>query len=219
MRRVLRDNGLTIALATVFLLALVGQTAAGYIEEAHWRSLHGMPSEGLLEYLGSGAYLSALFENWESEFLQMWAFVLFTAFLFQRGWPESKDPDKFEEVDRDPRTDAANPDAPWPVRAGGLVAEVYARSLTLALAGLFIASFLLHLINSTRLAGEEAAAHGEPAPGILEHLGSAAFWFESFQNWQSEFLSTAVLIALSIVLRQKGSPESKPVGAPHHRTG
>ena len=84
---------------------------------------------------------------------------------------------------------------------------------------LFIASFALHWLNSTRHAADEALRHGDPAPSLLEHLGSAALWFESFQNWQSEFLSTAVLIVLAIYLREKGSPESKPVSAPHGQTG
>ena len=172
-------------------------------------------------YLQGGAFDSTLFENWESEFLQMWAYVMLTAYLFQRGSPESKDPDEAAPQDRDPKLDRNKADAPWPVRAGGVGAR---RSMRIRWAGrlliLFVASFALHWINSTRARGRRsAAARTKPPPTLMEHLGSAELWFESFQNWQSEFLSTAVLIVLAIYLREKGSPESKPVGAPHAQTG
>jgi hypothetical protein len=160
-----------------------------------------------------------VFENWESEFLQMGSYVCLTAYHFQRGSPESKDPDKKAPQDRDPKLDADKPDAPWPVRAGTLARTVYSHSLGLALFALFIASFVLHLMGSADDAAEEARAAGQPVPTILEHLGSATFWFESFQNWQSEFLSTAILIVLAIFLRERGSPESKAVGAPNSKTG
>jgi hypothetical protein len=160
-----------------------------------------------------------LFENWESEFLQMWAFVMLTAYLIQKGSPESRKPDEVNPQDRDPALDRNKKDAPWPVRVGGAVRAIYSHSLGLALLALFIASFVLHWINSTRHAAEEAQAHGDPSPTLMQHLGDAQFWFESFQNWQSEFLSTAVLIVLAIFLRERHSPESKPVGAPHSETG
>jgi hypothetical protein len=149
----------------------------------------------------------------------MWTYVMLTAYLFQRGSPESKDPDKKALQDRDPAADRNKADAPWPVRAGGLASKVYAHSLGWALLLLFLASFVLHWFNSMRDAAEQALRNGEPAPTLFEHLASAQPWFESFQNWQSEFLSTAVLIVLAVYLREKGSPESKPVGAPHSQTG
>jgi hypothetical protein len=169
--------------------------------------------------LASGEFLSALFENWESEFLQMWAFVMLTAYLYQRGSPESKDPDETAPQDRDPALDANRPDAPWPVRAGGLVRVVYSHSLGLVLLALFLASFVLHLVNSARAAGDEAIAHGQLAPSLGAYALDPEFWFESFQNWQSEFLSTAVLIVLAIYLRERRSPESKPVAEAHSTTG
>ena len=169
-------------------------------------------------YLASGDFLSATMENWESEFLQMGIYVVFTAFLFQRGASESKDPDEAEEVDRDPRAGRHRNDAPWPVRRGGWVLALYEHSLSLALFALFLASFALHAVGSTKAHAEERLARGEPAVGLIGHVGSADFWFESFQNWQSEFLSTAVLVVLSIFLRQRESPESKAVAAPHWQT-
>jgi hypothetical protein len=219
MARWFRDNGLSIALFALFAVSVVGHAWSGWIANNEELIRDHAAPLGLLAYLGSGAFNSTLFENWESEFLQMWAYVMLTAYLFQRGSPESKDPDETAPQDRDPAADRAKADAPWPVRAGGFASKIYAHSLGWALLLLFIASFALHWINSTRDAADEALRNGEPAPALFEHLLSARLWFESFQNWQSEFLSTAVLIVLAIYLREKGSPESKPVGAPHSQTG
>ena len=219
MKSFFRDNGLTLALLGLFLASFAGHAIAGMGAENQERLEHGQALIGLAEFLTGGQFLSTLFENWESEFLQMWAYVMLTAYLFQRGSPESKDPDKPAPQDRDPALEAADPQAPGPVRAGRLARALYAHSLGLAMLGLFVASFILHWVNSTRLAGEEALQHGRPPPGLIEHLSDAGFWFESFQNWQSEFLSTAVLVVLAVVLRERGSPESKPVSAPHAQTG
>ena len=215
----LRDNGLSIALFALFALSLIGHGWAGWLAHNEELLRDGLAPQTLGAFLGGGEFSSTLFENWESEFLQMWAFVMLTAYLFQRGSPESKDPDEPAPQDRDPKSDKNKSDAPWPVRAGGMARTIYAHSLGWALLVLFIASFTLHWFNSTRHAAEEAVREGEPPPTLLEHLASAQLWFESFQNWQSEFLSTAVLIVLAIYLREKGSPESKPVGAPHSQTG
>ena len=219
MNRFLRDNGLTLVLTSLFLLSVIGQAFAGWTSENDERAQHGQAAMAMLVYLASGAFLSSLFENWESEFLQMWSYVMLTAYLFQRGSPESKDPDKPAPQDSDPAKDEAKPDAPWPVRAGGRWHRLYSHSLGLALLLLFLGSFALHWINSARHADEEAQAHGEPASGLMSHLGEAQFWFESFQNWQSEFLATAVLVVLGVYLRERGSPESKPVSAPASKTG
>lgn len=219
MKSWIRDNSLSLALLLLFSVSLVGQVFAGWVQENQALSQHGQTPLSLGGFLISGAFLSALFENWESEFLQMWAYVMLTAYLFQRGSPESKDPDKPAPQDRDPALDAHRPDAPGAVRAGGLTARIYAHSLGLAMLTLFLLSFALHAVNSARKAIDEALQHGEPPPSLTEHLFSASFWFESFQNWQSEFLSTAVLVVLAIWLREKGSPESKPVAALHAQTG
>lgn len=219
VNRFLRNNGLTLALAGLFVFSLIGQALSGLATENTDRLQHGEATTTMLAYLGSGPFLSTLFENWESEFLQMWAFVVLTAWLMQKGSPESKDLDEESPQDRDPALDENRADAPLPVRMGGWVRVVYSHSLGLALLGLFLLSFALHWLNSARHAAEEAEAHGASAGSWLSHLGEAEFWFESFQNWQSEFLSTAVLIVLAIFLRERGSPESKPVAAPHSKTG
>jgi hypothetical protein len=215
----LRDNGLSLTLFALFAVSIVGHGWAGWIANNEELIRDGITPLTLGAYLQGGKFVSTVFENWESEFLQMWAYVMLTAYLFQRGSPESKDPDEAAPQDRDPKLDVNKANAPWPVRAGRMARGLYAHSLGWALLILFVASFALHWINSTRDAADEAIRHGDVPPTLMQHLGSAQLWFESFQNWQSEFLSTFVLIVLAIFLREKGSPESKPVGAPHSKTG
>jgi hypothetical protein len=219
MRRLLRENGLSIVMFSLFLFAVVGQTFTGLHEYNDDEKDHGQPTLKLSEYLASGHFVESIFENWESEFLQMACYVFLTAFLYQKGSPESKDPDKKEPVDREPKSGRQKKDAPWPVRRGGFVLKVYERSLSLTLFLLFLISFALHAAGGARLYSHEQALHGGEAVSTLQYLGTSRFWFESFQNWQSEFLSVGVLVVLSIFLRQKGSPESKPVDSPHSKTG
>ena len=209
--RFLRDNGLTLALMTAFLISLAGMVLTGLADENAELAQHSQPSIGFGAYVVSGSFLTALFENWESEFLQMATYVTFTAYLFQRGSAESNDPDDPDrERDELPKT--------WRDRSP-VLGWCYSHSLGIALALLFVLSFVAHWLASVSAANQEASAHGGPYPSALQYLADARFWFESFQNWQSEFLSTAVLVVLSIFLRFKGSPESKPVAAPHSETG
>lgn len=217
--RLLRDNGLTIVLVLTSLLTIGGMLATGWAVYNEELVQHQATPLTLFSYAKSGHFLSAVFENWESEFLQMSAYVMLTAFLFQRGSSESKDPDEPASQDEDPAQKADDPETPRAVRAGGFIRAIYSYSLGLALFFLFIVSFVLHLKYSADAAALEAAMHGDPETTLFAHLGSVEFWFESFQNWQSEFLSTAVLVVLSIFLRFRGSPESKPVAAPHSETG
>jgi hypothetical protein len=219
MRRFLRDNGLSVALFSLFLISLVGQALTGWRAQAEELRLHGLPEIGFLTYLTSGHFISAVFENWESEFLQMAAYVLLTIFLFQKGASESKKPDEDNPEDESPSAKRNNPQAPWPVHRGGLLLKLYSHSLSIALVTLFLASFWLHLAGSTRRINEEALQHHQPPQTITDTLVDPQFWYESFQNWQSEFLSIAVLLVLGIFLRERGSPESKPVAAPHAMTG
>ncbi|WP_262269815.1 DUF6766 family protein [Microvirga yunnanensis] len=219
MRRFLRDNGLTVTLLALFVLSLIGQALTGWRAHGEELRLHNLPAIGFGSYLASGHFISAVFENWESEFLQMAAYVLLTIFLFQKGASESKKPDEANAEDESPSAHRADPDAPWPVHRGGLVLKLYSHSLSIALVTLFLASFWLHLAGSTRRINEEALQHHQPTQTVLETLGDPQFWYESFQNWQSEFLSIGVLLLLGIYLRERGSPESKPVAAPHAMTG
>lgn len=208
MRRFLKDNGLTIVLLLMFAGSLVGMFVSGHSTYDEELRAHGQAPIDAIAYLSSGEFLSAVFENWESEFLQMSAYVVLTAMLFQRGSAESRDPDDPHRP-RDNADGGGHPIAMW----------LYRYSLGLTLAILFVASFVLHWWGSHSAANVDAAMHGLPPSSLFEHLGSAQLWFESFQNWQSEFLSTALLVVLSIFLRHKGSPESKPVAARNEKTG
>ena len=217
--KVLKDNGLTIVLSVATLSTIIGMMLTGLSVYNEDLAHHGAQPLAMSEYLLTGHFLSALFENWESEFLQMSAYVVLTAFLFQRGSAESRDPDERAPQDENPARAADRRDAPLPVRMGGLARSLYSYSLGLVLFILFILSFLMHLKDSAAAEAAQAVLHGQPEPGMSDHLFSAQFWFESFQNWQSEFLSTALIVVLSIFLRFRGSPESKPVAAPHSETG
>lgn len=218
MAKFFKDNGLTIVLILLFLGSLIGQWLAGVHFENEQLIEHGEEPIGAIAFLSDPQFLSTVFENWESEFLQMSAYVVLTAFLFQKGSAESEDPDA---PSRDGRLShiSRKRDAPALTRKGYAVRWLYAHSLGIALLILFAASFILHWLFSARLAADEAAMHGEAAKTFGQYLTSPQLWFESFQNWQSEFLSTAVLVVLSIWLRQKDSPESKAVTDPHEKTG
>ncbi|KQX45719.1 MULTISPECIES: DUF6766 family protein [unclassified Ensifer] len=217
--KILRDNGLTIVLLLASLGTVVGMLFTGHHVYNDELAEHGGQMVTLPAYLISGHFLSALFENWESEFLQMSAYVVLTAFLFQRGSAESKDPDEPSSQNSNPADDQDNAEAPLPVRMGGMASSLYSYSLGWTLFLLFVLSFLMHVRESASAQAVEAMLHGQQAPSIGEQFFSARLWFESFQNWQSEFLSTAVLVVLSIFLRFRGSPESKTVSDPHSKTG
>lgn len=216
--RSLRDNSLTIVLLLLFVGSIIGQWLTGWHVAIEDATRHGQSVMSLGTYTLSPEFLSSVFENWESEFLQMSAYVVLTAMLVQRGSSESKDPDG-PPRDENLAVQAMNPDAPAILRKGRLARALYSRSLGIALFILFLLSFLMHWTQSAHAAAAEAKEHGEAALSTIAYLGDPQLWFESFQNWQSEFLSTAVLVLLSIVLRQRESPESKPVAAPHSHTG
>jgi hypothetical protein len=220
MKPFLRNNSLSLVLLLLFLLFLVGHAITGFFHYNEEQEEHGKSSISFFEYLTTGAFGESVFENWESEFLQMSLYVVLTAFLFQRGSAESKDPDKKEPVDEDPTKKRHDPNAPYPVKKGGVLLLLYNNSLTIALTVLFLVSFFGHAIFGLDKYNEEAIEHGQaPLASIWQYLGTSQFWFESFQNWQSEFLAIFAIVVLSIWLRQKGSPESKPVSAPHSETG
>jgi hypothetical protein len=220
MRRLFHENGLSIVLVSLFLLFWVGQSVAGHREHNNEQREHGKPEIGYGSYLRSTHFLEATAENWESEFLQIFSYVLLTALLYQKGSAESKKLDEREPVDRDPRRKGRRPDAPWPVRRGGLALKVYEHSLSLAFLLLFLISITLHAISGAAQYNDEQTTHGEPHQlSVLQYAVTSRFWFESFQNWQSEYLSIAAVVLFSIFLRQRGSPESKPVDSPHSETG
>lgn len=218
MAKFWKNNGLTIVLMLLFAASIVGQWVTGWRVENEELARHGEATVSLGQYFFDPQFQSTIFENWESEFLQMAVFIVLTGILVQKGSPESRDPDK-PSRDSNLARQARRKDAPYILRAGRLARTLYGHSLGIVLFLLFAGSFVLHWVNSARVAAEQAIQHGEPAPTVIAYLGDPQLWFESFQNWQSEFLSTAALVVLSIFLRQRESPESKAVAAPHRQTG
>jgi len=214
-----RRNSLGLTTFGTFLLLLVAMTVVGHGAYNADQLAHGGASVSLSSYLGEGHFWEALFENWESEFLQMAAYVLLTVFLIQKGSAESKDPDAHEAVDDDPRAADLRAPVPWPVRRGGIWLVLYENSLFLAFVVLFLASFVGHALGGVDEYNAQLREHHEPLVDTWGYVTSSQFWFESFQNWQSEFLAIFAIVVLSVFLRQRGSAESKPVAAPHGATG
>jgi hypothetical protein len=218
MKAVWRDNGLSIVLVAMFVLAIAGQSIVGHRDYNSEQREHGRSTVAYTAYISSHEFLEATMENWESEFLQMATYVLLTAVLYQKGSAESKDPGKDEPVDRAPNP--GRPGAPWPVRRGGIVLALYRRSLGLTFTALFLVSLLLHAVGGAGAYNGEQATHATPERvTTLGYMATSRFWFESLQNWQSEFLAIAAMVVFTIFLRQHGSPESKPVDAAHDETG
>lgn len=210
-------NSLSIVFIALFIIAMLAQAFFGWKEHNQELSELKAPEISFATYLQSGHFLSATFENFQSEFLQMALYVILTVSLRQIGSAESKDISKPEEVDRLP--DPTRSDAPRPVKEGGWRLKLYQNSLSIAFIILFLLSWAGHLYGSYRDFNQEQALKHLPAKSLVEFLGEPLFWFETFQNWQSEFLSVASIVVLTIFLRQKGSPESKPVDAAHMETG
>lgn len=208
-------NSLAIFSLGFFLIFLVAQALTGWEEYNNTLADAGRSAIALTSYLLTGNFLEVTFENWESEFLQMSVYIIATIWLRQAGSAESKKLDGKEDVDRQPQ---AKPDAPWPVRKGGFLLKLYQNSLSLMFLLLFLISFWLHAFGSFENYRAEQGMEGKAAESFLAYLLSTRLWFESFQNWQSEFLAIAAIVILSIYLRQHGSPESKPVDMPHSET-
>jgi hypothetical protein len=219
MRTWIRDRGLLLANLVLFLMFFIGMTVSGLQVYNSDQSDHGQPVVTLGGYVTSGDFIEATFENWESEFLQMGMYVVLTAYLYQKGSSESKPLDRPSPQDADPRDSQDRADAPWPVRHGGLVLKLYENSLSGLFFLLFAGSLILHAAGGAAAYSAEQSAHGGAPVTFWEYLGTSQFWFESMQNWQSEFLAIAVMVGASVYLRQRGSAESKPVAEPHHATG
>jgi hypothetical protein len=213
----LRNNGLSLVFLLLFFVSLAGQAVTGWKEYNEEMKEEGGQQVGLRDYFTTAHFSEATFENWESEFLQMALFVVLSMFLYQKGSSESKDPDKKEDVDKKPNP--RKKDAPWPVKKGGLTLAIYEHSLCYALTLLFILSFAAHFSGSLKHFNQEQSLKHLPLETAAQYAANSKFWFESFQNWQSEFLSVFAIIVLSIFLREKGSPQSKPVDAPDSETG
>lgn len=217
MKTFLRDNGLLIAMFGLFLLFASGLTVVGFFDHNQQQVLHHQGAIGFGEYLRNPDLYEALFENWESEFLEMALYVILTAFLCAKGSAESKPP---EEMGKDPRP-FWHPEVleRRSKSRHGLVRWLYAHSLGLTLGAFFATSFVLHMVFGAHAYDAELHDHGHAAVGVWSYVTGPRFWYQALQNWQSEFLGVGTLLLLSIFLREKGSPQSKPTDAPNAATG
>ena len=216
--RFVRDNALSLVFGAIFLLALAGQSVAGYLVDLSERAQHGQPAESFLAFVTSSEFVVDVAENWQSEFLQFFLFIAATIWLVQRGSPESKRPGD-EGVGSDDEQlvgSSARRDSPGWARARGLRLGVYSNSLLLVMGAIFVLSWFAQSLAGVVVFNAEGAEHGQPPIGWLEYLGNPDFWNRTLQNWQSEFLAVGAMVVFSIFLRQRGSSESKPVGTPHH---
>jgi len=212
------ENSLSIVLLTLFLVFLAGLSITGWIEQNNELVTHGQSTQDYLAYITSGEFGEAVFENWESEFLQMWALVMLTIVLRQKGSADSKKLKGKSSVDVPSRYSIIR-GRNWKDRRKAVGEFFSAHSLGLALLSIFVVAFVLHAITGVVAYNDEQLQHGQPETSMWGYVASSRFWFESFQNWQSEFLAVGVLLLLSVFLFERGSPESKPVGESHEKTG
>lgn len=220
MRKALRDNGLSLFFLLLFVLALAGQSVAGFFRNSEELANHGLPQIGFGEFVSSSDFMVDVAENWQSEFLQFFLFIAATIWFVQRGSPESKKPG-----DEGPGSDAdqlvgrhATARSPRWARAGGWRTVVFGNSLLIVMGLIFALSWFAQSLGGVAVMNEENAMHGTAAITWLDYVVSADFWDRTLQNWQSEFLAVGTMVAFSIYLRQRGSAESKPVGTPHHES-
>jgi hypothetical protein len=220
MRRFTRDNGLSLFFLGLFLAALIGQSLVGLANTNDELAEHGRSGIPYVEFVTSSSFLVDVAENWQSEFLQFFLFILATVWLVQRGSPESKQPgdEGLGSDDEQHVGSAALSDSPMWARLGGWRQAVYSNSLLLVMGTIFLLSWFAQSVGGVTVANEENAQHGVPPETWLDYVVSADFWNRTLQNWQSEFLAVGAMVTFAIYLRQRGSSESKPVGTPHHTT-
>jgi len=221
MRRWLRESSLTLAFTVLLLTALVGQAFTGQAFYNESAVDAGLPTVSILEYATSSQFAVDVAENWQSEYLQFLLYILFTVWLLQKGSPESKPLDKAgRESDEDQKVGAhAEPSSPSWARTGGWRTVVFSRSLGLVMAVVFLGSWSAQLVAGRSAYNEDQLQDLQDPLGWGGYLHAADFWNRTFQNWQSEFLAVASMVVFSIYLRERGSPESKPVGSSNAATG
>ncbi|GAB2518352.1 hypothetical protein GCM10027064_15030 [Microbacterium petrolearium] len=221
MRHFARDAGLSLFFLAIFFATIIGQAFAGLAQSNEELVRHGRPKEGLWQYVTSSEFVVDVAENWQSEFLQFFVFILATVWLVQRGSPESKKPgDEGRGSEEDQLLGPhALPESPAWAKVEGARRWLLSNSMLIVMGAVFVLSWLAQSLAGTTVANEEAAQHGEPPMTWLAYIASPEFWSRTLQNWQSEFLAVGCMVAFSIYLRQRGSSEAKPVGLPHHVAG
>jgi hypothetical protein len=215
MKRFVKENSLSLFFLAIFLVALVGQGIAGHEMQNQERAAHGEQAIGLWDYVTSSAFGNAVMENWQSEYLQFALFAMATVWLLQRGSPESKELDEAgTESDAQQKVgEHADRRSPAPAKYGDWRTAIYSNSLIIVMAIIFIGSWFAQSVTGWPDFNAEQQAHGGDPVSWLTYVGSATFWEGTLQNWQSEFLAVGSFVVLTVFLRQRGSPESKPVGA------
>jgi hypothetical protein len=219
--RRLRGHSLSLFFLAIFVAALIGQSIAGHAEFNNEAIAHSSETLSFWSYVVSPDFGQAVMENWQSEYLQFTLFIFATVWFVQKGSPESK---KVEQMGRESDEEQkvgeyARAGSPTWARAGGIKLFLYSNSLLIVMGTIWLGSWLAHSLTGWRKYNETQLEHGDATLGWVQYLGSADFWQTTLQNWQSEFLAVGSMAVLAIYLRQRGSPESKPVGAPHETTG
>ncbi len=219
--RTLRDHSLSLFFLAIFVAALIGQSIAGHAEFNNDAIAHSSETLSYWSYVVSPDFGQAVMENWQSEYLQFTLYIFATVWFVQKGSPESKKVDEVgTQSDADQKIgEYATADSPKWARARGFKLFVYSHSLLLVMGSIWIGSWLAQSLTGWRMYNETQLEHGETTLSWVQYLGAADFWQTTLQNWQSEFLAVGSMVVLSIYLRQRGSPESKPVGTPHKATG
>jgi len=221
MRRFLRDNSMSIVFLLMFLAALCGQAIAGHAEFNEIAQSHGDPTISLGRYVVSSEFGSAVMENWQSEYLQFTLFILLTVWLLQRGSPESKELDKAgRESDEEQKVGPhAQQNSPAWAKVAGVRRTLYENSLVLVMTTFWLGTWLAQSLTGVSQYNADQLDHQQDPVSWWHYIGTAEFWENTLENWQSEFLAVGSMAILAVYLRQRGSPESKPVGAPHSATG
>jgi hypothetical protein len=220
MFRSVRNNALSLLFLGLFVVAIVGQSIAGFLENNERLLQHSQPPETFVEFVTSSEFTVDVAENWQSEFLQFFLFIVATIWLVQRGSPESKKPgDEGPGSDEEQKVgEFAEEDSPDWAKRDGVRQVLFSNSLLLAMGTIFVLSWLAQSLAGVVVYNSENAEHAQAAIGWLDYVATPDFWNRTLQNWQSEFLAVGTMIAFSIFLRQRGSSESKPVGTPHYRS-
>jgi hypothetical protein len=221
MRTFLRHNSLSLFFGTIFLVSLVGQAVAGWHQFNAEQVAEGLGRLDLGQYVVSADFAVDVAENWQSEFLQFWLYLMATVWLLQRGSPESKELDKAGlESDEDQKVGRyADAESPAWARSGGWRTRVYSSSLAWVMGSIFLASWTIQSIAGWAAFNETRLQRLQDPLRYREYLVNADFWSRTLQNWQSEFLAVGSMAVLAIYLRQRGSSQSKPVGEAHAATG
>lgn len=221
MRRFLKENSLSLVFGLLFLAALVGQAFAGWHQLNDELLAEGLHQLSLGRYLTSATFAVDVTENWQSEYLQFLLYIVLTVWLVQRGSPESKPvKDAGKESDERQKVGAyARSDSPKLARVGGLRTALYSRSLGIVMGTTFLLSWLVQSVSGWAAYNETRLQQLRDPISWGAYLVHSDFWARTLQNWQSEFLAVGSMAVLAIYLRQRGSPESKPVGSSHDATG